>query len=318
MAYTTSSATNLAGLLDAVRAFALSNGWTIDTHEAITDGMWLHLHLGTAHFDLYTDDTPVSSAYSPGLSIKGATGYDGLQDQLNQPGARTDTAVVVTNDLTGGPFVAHHFFAGADFVHCVVEVSSGRFAHFGFGTLEKAGTYTGGEYMYGTRWYLESTTITPDPAAGGHYYPFASSGAQVRFTENDLDGTDKYKDWAVFSTNPLSATTYLRAVGWQPQSVNYNQDLVTQSEALQPNYFNGLSVLLPVPIICGRTNNLTSVLGAPKEFRVINIQNLSASQTLTLGTDTWLVFPVKQKGPGKDGTTTPYSGFHGIAYKKVV
>lgn len=317
MAYTTSTATTMDGLLEAVKDFALAQGWTIDTYEAITDGHWLHLHLGTAHFDLFTDNTPASPDYSPELILTGATGYDGGQDQLNQPGSRTDTIQVYCNDLSAGSYVKHHFFAGADFVHCVVEVSSGRFVHFGFGTLDKAGTYTGGEYVYGTRWYLNNASYSSDQYSAQHFYPFGPDGAHIRFTENDLSGADTYKDWATVKSYPASTTNYLRAMGFYNNSADTIENLLTIPLSRQPNYFNGLAVLLPINIVCGRTNNLTSVLGSPKEMRYINIQYLSASQELTLGADTWLIFPVKQKGLDDD-TTTPLSGWYGLAYKKVV
>ncbi|MCD6358519.1 MAG: hypothetical protein J7L90_00970 [Dehalococcoidia bacterium] len=317
MAYLTSSATDVDGLLDAIRLFAIDQGWTANTHEAITDGMWLHLSKGVAHFDLYTDnDAPAN--YGVDFCIRGATGYDGGAAHTAQPGARTDTLWVGTSDLGSGPFVAHHLFAGDDFIHCVVEISSGRYAHLGFGTLEKAGVYDGGEYCYGTRWYLDNISYTWDYSSAQHHYPFANSGAQVRFTENDLDGSDTYKDWAVFSlglgstTGTLYASSFDNgsgAVGSTPIAINANR---------QPNYFNGISMLIPFTIACGRANNLTCILGAPKELRYINIKYLTSGQELTLGSDTWLIFPTKQKGEGFYGGTTPFSLWHGMAYKKVV
>lgn len=318
MAYATSSATNVDGVLDAFRLFAIAQSWTVNTHESITDGMWLHLSKGTAHFDLYTDNDPPSNSYSPDMMIKGATGYDAGQTHLTQPGARTDTQVQQVNDLFAGPFVSHHLFGGSDFIHCVVEVSSGRFVHFGIGTLEKAGTYGGGEYLYGERWYLDSASYTADPASAQHYYPFASNGGQVRFDENDLSGSDTYKDWALIAISADSYASSLHAICFNQVTSPVPAAPMWQNVTRQPNYFNGMSMLIPFTIACGRTSNLISILGAPKELRYINIKYLAASQELTLGSDTWLIFPVKQKGEKIVYGLTPVSGWHGIAYKKVV
>lgn len=329
MAYETSTATNVDGLLEAFRVFAVAQGWTVDhydTNHTVTDGVWLALHKGTAYFDLYTDNSPASYAYGD-LCIMGATGYDGGQDYLNQPGMRTDntasTGKSSINDLAAGPYVAYHFFAGTDFIHAAVEVSSGRYTHFGIGTLNKAATYDGGEYHFGTWWYLDNVTYSGAADYTGHVYPFGSStkGTLVRFTENDLNGTDAYKDWAyVYSSAISSSTTRLYAQCFS-QAITGGLDdsypllnLVT----LQPNYFNGASMLIPFSILCGRRNGLTCMLGEPPEIAYLNIHHYAAGEEITIGSDTWIVFPTKQKGEQIVGNTTPFSLWHGIAYKKVV
>lgn len=319
MAYETSNSTTVNGLLEAFKNFALAQGWTIDTFEDVdTSFKWLALHKGTAYFNLITDDD-----VSGEIKIRGATGYAGGNSYDTQPGMRTDTYWSWTNDLDATPYVAYHFFAGDDFVHAVVEVASGRYVHFGIGTLDKAGVYDGGEYVFGLKWYLNHTTISGDGDSGSHSYPFGAEGvascSQVRFTENDLSGTDTYRDWASLSGAPYSATTSLVAAGFSRfQSQGNSHSFWYWLMQRSPNYFNGVSPLLPITIACGRTNNLVSVLGAPKEMRMLRIDNLQPGQELTLGSDIWMIFPVKQKGEAIPSNTTPFSKYYGIAYKKVV
>ena len=108
MAYETSSANDIDGVVDALRVFAFAQGWTIHTYEAITNGMWLCLSKGTCVMNLITDTTWTELVGE--LKIRGATSYDGGSAFDAQPGMRTDTYGSHVNDTRTGPFVAHHFF----------------------------------------------------------------------------------------------------------------------------------------------------------------------------------------------------------------
>ena len=320
MAYETSTATNPDGLLDALRIFATAQGWTIDKWESQTNGYWLSLHKGTQYVNLVSDSTWTEAAGE--IKLRGATGYDSGLAAENQPGSRTDAYWAQANDLRAGAYVAYHFFAGDQFIHCVVEVSSGRYVHFGFGVLDKSGTYDGGEYVYANCHYLNNTTRSGDGTYTGHTYPFSTGnkGTQVRFTENDLDITSSIKDWATFSVAPASYATTLYAACWLPATAD--SSFVGNPQGLnisrQPNYFNGVSMLIPYTVACGRRDNLVSILGEPKEMRAVNIKTLAPGQEMVLGADIWMLFPIKQKGEQIAGSTTPFSLWYGIAYKKVV
>lgn len=320
MAYETSTATTPDGLLDALRVFALAQGWTVNRWESQTNGYWLSLQKGTQYVNLQSDSTWTTLVGE--IRMRGATGYDGGQAMENQPGMRTDTYFSNQTDLSGGSYIAYHFFAGDQFIHCVVEVSSGRYCHFGFGILDKAGAYDGGEYHYASRHYLDHSTISGDGYSGNHHYPFANGtlGTHVRFCENDLSGSDTFKDWATFLVSPASTTVSLSAACWQQGTGDHNYSNTPQGINIsrQPNFFNGVSVLIPFTVMCGRRDGQNSILGLPKEVRSINVKNFTPGQELTIGSDTWLIFPIKQKGLAIVGSTTPFSAFYGMAYKKVV
>jgi hypothetical protein len=53
-----------------------------------------------------------------------------------------------------------------------------------------------------------------------------------------------------------------------------------------------------------------------KDVRGVSIRNYVGGQELTVGADTWIVFPTREKWPGS-GAYTAKSGFQGIAYKKI-
>lgn len=324
MAYETGAATTPDGLLDALRLFAIAQGWTVNRWQSQTGGYWLNISKGTQFVNIVSDST--QSINSGGdITIRGATGYDSGQPVTDQPGGRTGTYRSVVNDLRSGAYVAHHFFAEDQYIHCVVEVQSGRYTHFGFGILEKSGTYVGGEYHFGHRHYLDRASISGDGKTSSHTYPFSTGtiGTFVRFTENDLDETylTSVANWAYFSSSVRSTNSYFTAVSWVPQTTNDTSNSSTvwgTGIHRQPNYFNGTSMLIPFTVACGRRYGLTAILGAPKDIAYINIQNIPVGQEITLGSDTWMTFPFKQKGVAIPGSTTPFSWYHGIAYRKIV
>lgn len=54
-------------------------------------------------------------------------------------------------------------------------------------------------------------------------------------------------------------------------------------------------------------------------MRYLNIANFAPGQEITIGTDTWKVFPMLRKGVGTGGNPAgdiPYSDNHGYAFKK--
>ncbi|MCA1806446.1 MAG: hypothetical protein LC687_01070 [Actinobacteria bacterium] len=343
MAYETGAATTPDGLLDALRLFAIAQGWTVnkweeqiddsDPQDPISTGYWLNLSKGTQFVSLVSDKTGSINTLGD-IIIRGATGFSSTPTTGDpdddpwqyQPGGMTgkyDQSVV--NDLRAGAYVAHHFFAEDQYIHCVVEVQSGRYTHFGFGVLDKSGTYDGGEYHFGYRHYLDNTSYSGDGKSSSHAYPFSTgtTGTFVRFTENDLDGTylTSVAHWAEMSTSVSATDRYLRAVCWVPQTTSdiSNENTVWGTGIhRQPNYFNGTSMLIPFTIACGRRYGLTAILGAPKDIAYINIQNIPVGQEITLGSDTWMTFPFKQKGVAIPNNTTPFSWYHGIAYRKIV
>lgn len=316
MAYETSSATNANGILDALRLFASAQGWIVDNWSDISNGKWLALHKGTMYVNLITDSTKTDSTGQ--IYLRGATGYNGGLSYDSQPGMRSDTVWCYVNDLSVGPFVSHHFFAGDTFIHCVIEVQSGRYTHLGFGILDKYGAYTGGEYVYGCRWLLGSTIGSGDAAYSTNYAPFSggSNSSHVRFEEHDCVQAT-YNNWALISGAPASN---INAVTGLCLRANISIHVVTISNLYiqQPNHFNGVSNLFPLNILMGRRGNNTSLLGCPKDMRYINMKNLDSGQEIVLGTDTWMIFPFKQKGEQIVGNDTPFSAWNAFAFKKVL
>lgn len=309
MAYQTGTSTGVDDLLDLLRIFATGHGWTADNWSTITSpttGKWLFLNNGSVYVSLWSDaNAGFSLDPGPFIHMAQATSYNSGALANAQPNASNDCK---TNKL-GAPFTKYHFFSpasGAQYIHIVVEVSGGTFKHFGFGSLDKIGTYTGGQYSHASDWYYGAGFID-NPLSAQHAIPFSSNVASPIsgfVCRADIDTfTNKFWD---NSKSPVELRGGYTAAF---DTYGFNK-LFSQSS---PNAFNGIAPLSRALQFVTRAGGNYSPLGSPKDFRFLNISNLNPGQSLFLGSDEWVTFPVHVKNGVAGGVS---SGVFGMAYKK--
>lgn len=176
MAYATGgSGGNMTDLMDALRVFALAQGWTIDKWDAGNRLLFMTKGLcAVSMFGSITETVRIySGANNSGIFTDGNTDHR-LRFALNtnnnaalatyhsHPGSvvtsNTDSDAPYSNFLQG-PFVAWHFFADAtvsDHIHCVVQTGAETYSHFSIGHVDKKGlTHSGVAYVAATpnTWY---------------------------------------------------------------------------------------------------------------------------------------------------------------------
>ena len=309
MAYQTGTAANPTSLLDSIRLFALSLGWTVsyfgdDPQTAGANDSWLSLVSASgSYFNLLANNT------SGKVSTRAATGYTNNGNRNSQPNQSMGWGE--TNGLTG-PYQAYYFFGGADYIHVVIERVTNQFSHFHIGTLEKGGNYTGGEYHTCTQWTYGNTSYQHLPDSPYNVYPFDSYGYTwsedaYQCVRMGADGApNKWysspRQWTVPSSS-LHVIGFLR-----------NYSIMHRMMLRSPNAMTGQSMLIPSLIAGPRPAGGASIYGTVKDLRAINIANISPKEIITIGTDQWMIFPVIRKG-----LTTQYeacSGNYGLAYRK--
>jgi len=306
MAYQTGTATGPADLLSQLETFIAANGWTVGA--ATTGKVYSNASNG-----LYCGVNSDTST----IWLLGATGYNSAAAWNAQPGAPVNTMQAQSNDMAG-PYSAYHFFVTTDYIHVVVEVSAGKFKHLVIGILAKCGAFTGGQYYGAVYWYMTGSTITNYPESSSHLYLWDAAGLGMGGTGSagyrqavraDID--TKTNNWMQFNALTMS-TNYAHGV---LRGNGFIQGLWYSG----PNSFNGLSPLHPIPVPVDRGSNQTSVLGYVKDMRIVNLQSLSPGQTVTIGSDQWLCFPVIQKTDvyNVSGSLIPSSGYYGYAYRMV-
>lgn len=321
MAYQNGTALDLNDLLNKLRIFLSANGWTVNfwgdrTNPDAGGGKALTVTKsgvqGTflAHFNdfgssnlrdyLYvlTHGTYVSDPDPDVLpDSSGVNGYcNGMQ----------------------GPFKQHWFFEGttngSTYCYVVVEVLNGIFKHFGIGKIETAQPVTNGLFAYWSFWNYHnvSPNYNSDPESSYHSYPFDDSGT------NSVEGTSLRVDADATSPKFFKAGYWWSGSGTRLR-VGFRQPSNTGSIRMfaesSPSDETGRAVLVPLECGIERPSEYFSHIGSPPDMRFVNVRYLEPAQELSIGLDTWVVFPAHRKLLVPGGQ---YSGNYGYAYRKVV
>lgn len=311
MAHQNGTATDHVDLLDKLRVFALANGWTVHNFGArpagATAGQALQLSKGGFAFS-FLSLSSAGTAINPGQYVGGYAhdAYVGGSGTENQANA---SPKIYANAMTG-PYQGHDFFAGdganGPYLYAVVETSAGTFKHFGVGVLDKFGAITTGAFVYAATWNYDPTNIS-QWAQSMHSVPFDSAESSFvaygRSLHVRADGDTVSPRWY----DP-QATPFLRG-GHRSINIGFlARTPVIGSASLR----TGRTTLTPCLVSGERTGGLYSLLGAPPGMRWVSLDYLDPGAVLTIGTDTWKVFPVIRKN---GGAGQPNSERFGYAFK---
>lgn len=203
MAYATGgSGGDLTALMDALRAFALGLGWTIDKWDSPNRLLFMTKGLCTVTMKGFTTEqvTVYSGINGSGISANvadhrlrfamGTSNAAGLTTYHSHPGSPVtsdfDADAPMVNGLNG-PFIAWFFFADptvSDHIHCVVQITAESYVHFSLGLLDnKDLTHSGVAYVTASP-SLYYRNVSNYQVGGGAFnqpsqqtIPFCSSGA---------------------------------------------------------------------------------------------------------------------------------------------
>jgi hypothetical protein len=177
MSYQTGSATSSTDLVKQLVTWLVSLGWTQDRSAVEGSGWTASLHHNGNYVHLRAGENEAApwhavAGSTPHYSIQMYTGtaFDSSQPFNNQAGGPLGSStypVGVGAQTTAGPFPNYYFFADstADNIVVVLEKTPGLYVHIGWGlSLQKAGSYTGGPYFFGS-------------CAG--YWTFSAPGANI-------------------------------------------------------------------------------------------------------------------------------------------
>lgn len=338
MTYETGTATDLEDLLSKLDTFAQTThgGWSsVYSPNPDTTNRWFELKKGSLSFSMrYPSGIGVGDA----VSIHQATGSS---SSGTAPGAHTNDSGngynVGTGGTTGnfetercvhqignGPFPSYHFFADdvdEDYIHVVVECETNRFRHFGFGTLSKFGDgWTGGEYVYG-HFHDDSTNATT--LDGNTQVLLDSRGTtgerRKAATLRIASGLPNQGAavWGVFI--PIASASILDdTAGNIRQQIHggYRSGIIARGFGSQIGTGSlGYVGLQPIEAYYQDPSNpRVYLLGSLADVRAVNVRNFEPGQEITIGSDTWVIFPVSIR---TTASVANRSEFSGIAYRKV-
>jgi hypothetical protein len=321
--YETGATTGVNDLIDKIRAFAVTNGWTNNSFVAEGAGFRLHLQLSTDVFvnfrSLVAEASQPSGAVITALAMNGSTGYNGSNPWYAQPGAALISGGAPNRPAVGivgsGAFPTYHLFARSNMIYCVVEYTTGQYQWLGFGKPTKKGTWSGGILVFGARECrgTNDTTSAHSTMCGrSQYITNNADGNPNAFLYAECDGaTNWMASDANMVMNPTAAKFFdgFNKLG----ACNMNS----------PNSFNGQVILIPIELYMTRqgpgswtrTTNI-SIEGYLTDIFMCNMKNLTPGQLLTISSDEYLAFPFRLKTTSGTVNTAGATGWQGFAIKK--
>ncbi|WP_243041025.1 hypothetical protein [Dyella sedimenti] len=329
MAYQTGTSANADQLLDALRVFAVANGWTQLRWAPDGTGQTLSLAKGGLYVHLRSAvNERLSTRYNTitGIWLIGSTGFDAGKPWWDQPGSIVNASYVSNTtsyraEACGlfevGTANTYHLLSAAtpELIMCVAEVSPGVYHHLAFGELTKFGSYGGGAFVsgaFGPDAYTYTYSGFNDYVFGydhdRHFgLPFNDykyyGGANFVLAEVDgaTDWHSVCKDWAL--TGKRAKALWERGTGTPRDS------LARYWWGHVPNTLNGVTPMLPFYLFVARPSGFFSPFGHTAHLRYLNITHYAPAEAFALGAEQWMAFPAHSKN-GK-------SGVHGYAVRLI-
>lgn len=225
-------------------------------------------------------------------------------------------------------------FEDDDYFHVVVQRDADDYVHFGAGALDKFNDWTGGEYVYG---HFQDVLFTTNQAIKGNSTMLLDGLAvdtspghndqEIWVATMRVEGLDDQPaggKYAVCMGNQASGN-----LGNDRQAVPVARVHVLGGYRAGPfshpfatfrgTKARGLNPMHPItPFYWNRvTDDLHGPLGQMKDVRGVNIRDFAAGEEVTIGSDTWVMFPSARKALSDTQGGVAFSQYQGIAYKKV-
>lgn len=330
MANITEAVTSINDLMVKLDAYLVLQGWTSDQIDTGA-GKWA-IHKTGIGDDVYVQ-ARWATASPTVIGLYQSTGFINTStDPGNHTGdsgngviSGTNATIATGRHVNVGTPIRYWAYVDTDYVHVVVERQSAgerQFVHFGFGVLSKIGSWTGGSYCYG--WLYDTATgagnrLSCTVLLDGLAATDATSNMQNYVATVRLSGfrNQLASQWAVIqganSTlgTDRAANARNRVVGGfrgGPIARAFGRLQTQNQKGLMPGY--------PVMVwYWNTTNNHVEPMGFQKDVRGVNMQFYSPADEITVGSDTWVVFPSHIKYPGS-GLAAGSSGYQGIIYRK--
>lgn len=341
MAFETNTLSSLSDLMSKLDTFLTANGWTV--FRSAANGQFgarrtaAGIDIGFAAQWDTTSPNNLGIYHFHGAAYNSANAPWAQNDDSGNGFAGTADASLGGQrhaQITNTP-VRYWFFESDYYFHVVVQQDSTDYVHFGAGALTKYGDggWTGGEYVYGHR---QQTGFSSDVAV--------RVGTSILLDGLCKDGTSpepsNMEEYAATvhvegMPNQGASSKYAVVMGGQgsanlgndrqatPQPrVHFISSFRASLGTLSWGQFHGdvAKGLLPgYPINVGYWDRTTGTdiyapLGRMPDVRGMSIRDYSAGDEITIGADTWLIFPSFRK---YTGTLTNSSAYQGIIYKKV-
>lgn len=318
MAYQTGSASSPTQLLDALRVFAVANGWTELRWNANGAGYQLSLTKNGLYFHLRSAvGEALRSGYSvvTGIFLTGSAGFDSAQPWNNQPGTLRNTSgqIEACGLYEVGTSNTYHLVAAGspDMILLAAEVAPGIYHHLAFGELSRYGAYAGGAFVTGSFGSDANIYTNTNDYVFGHTYdrhgglPFNDyKNYGQSFVRGTVDAVDTW--FSICYSSPLTGKR-AKAIWEGGTNTPLRNSLACYWWKHVPNTLNGVTPMIPFYVFVERPSGFFSPFGYTPHLRYLNITNYAPSEQFSIGSEQWMAFPAHSKNNK--------SGVHGYAVR---
>lgn len=276
MSYQTGTVSSAADLASAIRSFAVANGWTLSVDV---------LSKGGCH-------VRITAPSASEVRIEGAK-----NGNFNSPDICPRYSRIF---LTSWPGIATYHMAAfdtPDTVWCTVVYGVTDHMHLGFGTVEKYGSWGGGAWFHASHTAdaasKDSNISSVVDGSGGPYGSENTTEAGLFWSPrmNRTVGSGSY-----FENAASSIQCDLRGRIWEPPNDSTGTTIhcptvIGPVHKLNPNTFNGQTLLTPFQIFLQNTDGHYMAVGHVEHVRFVKLTNYNPGDVIEIGPDRWKLFP---------------------------
>lgn len=300
-------------LVNAIAVFAGANGWTVVRNDLVSTTRTITLkHASTDYIHVSNTATTLYTVASIDNNV--------LQPPLSQ----TRRSSQATADVGVGAYTKIYLFADTTpsrYIHVVIELATaGSARHMALGMVDKLEAFTGGTYVDATAWTTGPTggdyTNTSNHALFGSDISAVVGSGGVRC---DFAADSRTDAWFAYRGNAavgsLSANSCIRPT---PGASTVSPDgPVYMCRSTDNNNFSNRSIGHMIGVYVFRTvAAYWSQIGTVPNLRMISMTKFFFGQEVSIGGDTWKMFPMIRFGVGVTPGFVQSSGDLGYAYKK--
>lgn len=311
MAYQTGTVASAADLLTAIRAFAVANGWANSVDVLNKGGCYLKLTSPSAG-EVRLQSAKAGSFVAPNLCPR----YSSIRFS-NWPAVATYHLVA---------------FASPDTIWCTLNFSVTDYVHLGFGSIQKYGSWNGGQWFHAQHGQdsSDANCITHiEGKARPYFWAVPSKYRDCALFWSQID-SDVWGDPNSGWSNKCSFVECdVRGEIWPAAASNVDESdqniihvptIISPVHKFNPNAFNGQTVLTPFELFLRNTDGHFMSIGHVDHVRFVKLTNYNPGDVIEIGPDRWKLFPWYRKDinnpDGIDGAQSgPSTGVLGVAVR---